>query len=67
MTTTTSTGTSDVAAVQRGFQALADGDIAAFGAAFAEDATWNHRNADHLGGIHQAARGSSPSSASPCS
>jgi ketosteroid isomerase-like protein len=54
MTTTTSP---DVAVVQRGFQALADGDIAAFGAVFAEDATWNHRNADHLGGIHQGREG----------
>jgi ketosteroid isomerase-like protein len=52
MTTATAAG-SDIAAVRAGFDALAKGDMAAFAAAFAPDATWNHRNPDRLGGIHE--------------
>jgi ketosteroid isomerase-like protein len=49
---TTATTTTDVDAVRAGFAAFAQGDLATFGALFHEDATWNHRNDDRLGGIH---------------
>ena len=42
----------DAQAVLGGFEALARGDMEAFAAGFHEDATWNHRNDDRLGGIH---------------
>jgi ketosteroid isomerase-like protein len=42
----------DLALVRAGFAAVAAGDLAAFGAVFHDDATWNHRNDDRLGGIH---------------
>ena len=42
----------DAEAVAAGFEALARGDMDAFAAGFHEDATWNHRNDDRLGGIH---------------
>jgi uncharacterized protein len=41
----------DLAVVRAGFEALAQGDLAAFGQVFHVDATWNHRNDDRLGGI----------------
>jgi ketosteroid isomerase-like protein len=47
----------DLAAVQAGFQAFGAGDLAGFGALFADDATWNHRNDDRLGGIHRGRSG----------
>jgi ketosteroid isomerase-like protein len=49
---TTATTTTDADAVRAGFEAFAEGDLATFGALFHEDATWNHRNDDRLGGIH---------------
>jgi ketosteroid isomerase-like protein len=49
----TTTAASDIAAVRAGFEAAGRGDLAAFGDAFHADATWNHRNDDHLGGIHE--------------
>jgi ketosteroid isomerase-like protein len=42
----------DAEAVQRGFEAVAAGDVAGFAAMFHDDATWNHRNPDRLGGVH---------------
>jgi ketosteroid isomerase-like protein len=51
MTTDTTTSTTDVDAVRRGFEAVAMGDLPAFAAGFHPDATWNHRNDDSLGGI----------------
>jgi ketosteroid isomerase-like protein len=48
---TAATAAADVQAVQRGFQAVAAGDMAGFAAMFHDDATWNHRNDDRLGGI----------------
>lgn len=48
---TTTTAAADVQTVQRGFQAVGAGDMAGFAAMFHEDATWNHRNDDRLGGI----------------
>jgi ketosteroid isomerase-like protein len=48
----TITPTADEQAVRAGFEALATGDLAAFEASFHEDATWNHRNDDPLGGVH---------------
>lgn len=51
MTTHTSTATSDVELVQRGFAAVAAGDLAGFAAVYHPDATWNHRNPDRLGGV----------------
>jgi ketosteroid isomerase-like protein len=56
MTTTTAAG-SDVAVVRAGFEAFGRGDMGAFAAMFAPDATWNHRNPDRLGGIHEARDG----------
>jgi ketosteroid isomerase-like protein len=56
MTTETTTAT-DVAVVRAGFEAFASGDVAGFADMFAPDATWNHRNDDRLGGIHQGSDG----------
>jgi ketosteroid isomerase-like protein len=58
MTTTASTSTPTATEhVLSGFQAFAEGDLETFLAGFAEDATWNHRNDDHLGGIHAGREG----------
>jgi ketosteroid isomerase-like protein len=51
-TATTAAAGPDVAVVRSGYEALAKGDMAAFAAMFAPDATWNHRNPDRLGGVH---------------
>lgn len=51
MTATTPPLTTDIDAVRNGFAAVAAGDLAGFAATFHPDATWNHRNDDHLGGI----------------
>jgi ketosteroid isomerase-like protein len=51
MTTITNTTRDDVDVVRGGFQAVAVGDMAGFAAMFHDDATWNHRNDDRLGGI----------------
>ncbi len=54
MTTDTAipgTAISDTDRVRAGFAAVAAGDLAAFAAGFHPDATWNHRNDDHLGGV----------------
>jgi len=53
----TETDTSAAAVVGAGFEAFGTGDIAAFGEMFHADATWNHRNDDHLGGIHHGRDG----------
>ena len=50
---TTDTAASDIAAVRGGFEAFGRGDLAAFADMFHADATWNHRNPDRLGGIHE--------------
>jgi ketosteroid isomerase-like protein len=50
---TTTTAAADVQTVQRGFQAVGAGDLAGFAAMFHDDATWNHRNDDRLGGIKE--------------
>jgi ketosteroid isomerase-like protein len=42
----------DVDAVRAGFEAFGRGDVAAFAESFHPDATWNHRNPDRLGGVH---------------
>ena len=55
--TTETTTTTDVAVVRAGFEAFANGDVAGFADMFAPDATWNHRNDDRLGGIHQGSDG----------
>ena len=52
-TTTADTSAADIAAVRAGFEAFAAGDVATFIAGFHPDATWNHRNDDHLGGVHR--------------
>jgi uncharacterized protein len=54
---TTDTTAADIAVVRAGFEAFASGDIAGFADMFAPDATWNHRNDDRLGGIHQGSDG----------
>jgi ketosteroid isomerase-like protein len=51
--TTTTAAASDIAVVRAGFESFAKRDMAAFAAMFAPDATWNHRNPDRLGGVHQ--------------
>ena len=53
----TDTVGADIAVVRSGFEAFGDGDLAAFGAMFADEATWNHRNPDRLGGVHQGRDG----------
>ena len=53
----TETTTSPAAVVQAGFEAFGNGDIPAFAEMFHTDATWNHRNDDHLGGIHHGRDG----------
>jgi ketosteroid isomerase-like protein len=57
MTTTATTADTDVAVVRSGFEAFAKGDVAAFAAMFDADATWNHRNDDRLGGVHEGRDG----------
>ena len=47
------TANADVDAVRAGFQAVAEGDMAGFAAMFYQDATWNHRNDDRLGGVKE--------------
>jgi ketosteroid isomerase-like protein len=49
---TTDTAAGDIAVVRSGFDAFGRGDLDAFGAIFHDEATWNHRNPDRLGGIH---------------
>ena len=56
MTTDTMTG-ADVGIVRSVFAAFAAGDLAAIGDLFHPDATWNHRNQDRLGGLHQGSDG----------
>jgi ketosteroid isomerase-like protein len=51
-TTADTTSRTDEAVVRAGFDAFARGDGAAFAAMFHADATWNHRNDDRLGGVH---------------
>lgn len=53
MTTTDTAAHADLAVVRAGFEAFARGDLAAFGDMFLPDATWNHRNPDRLGGVHE--------------
>jgi ketosteroid isomerase-like protein len=54
MTTQPSTGaTTDAVVVQAVFQSFATGDVAALNDLFHADATWNHRNDDRFGGVHQ--------------
>lgn len=55
--TTDTTKTTDVSVVNAGFEAFAGGDVAGFAAMFNPDATWNHRNEDRLGGVHQGIDG----------
>ena len=52
MTTSTMAGT-DAGVVRSVFAAFAVGDLAAIGGLFHPDASWNHRNQDRLGGVHQ--------------
>jgi ketosteroid isomerase-like protein len=56
MTTTTAIDT-DIALVRSGFEVLESGNLAGFADLFHPDATWNHRNDDHLGGIHHGSDG----------
>jgi len=53
MTTTTTAAGADVAVVRSVFEAFANRDLAAIGDLFHDDATWNHRNDDRLGGLHR--------------
>jgi ketosteroid isomerase-like protein len=56
-TTSTTAAETDVAAVRAGFEAFGRGDLTAFVDMFLPDATWNHRNDDRLGGVHQGSDG----------
>jgi ketosteroid isomerase-like protein len=47
----------EIAVVRAGFEAFARGDVGAFADMFQADATWNHRNDDRLGGLHQGRDG----------
>ena len=53
----TDTVGADISVVRSGFESFGRGDLAAFGAMFAGDATWNHRNPDRLGGVHEGRDG----------
>ena len=44
---------SDADVIRAGFAAFAAGDVAAFAGMYHADATWNHRNDDRFGGIHE--------------
>jgi ketosteroid isomerase-like protein len=48
---------SDADVVRAGFAAFAAGDLPGFGEMFHADATWNHRNDDRLGGVHEGREG----------
>jgi ketosteroid isomerase-like protein len=48
---TATTASTDVDLVRAGFDAVAAGDMPGFAAMFHDDATWNHRNDDRLGGV----------------
>jgi ketosteroid isomerase-like protein len=50
--TTTTTADAEIAVVRSGFEAFGTGDLAGFAAMFHPSATWNHRNPDRLGGVH---------------
>ena len=54
---TTTTASTDIDVVRAGFEAFGRGDLAAFADLFHEDATWNHRNDDRLGGTHAGSDG----------
>jgi len=47
----------DTGVVRSVFAAFAGRDIAAIGELFHQDATWNHRNRDRLGGFHHGSDG----------
>ena len=55
--TTDTKAAGDIATVQAGFEAFGRGDLAAFADQFHADATWNHRNDDDLGGVHEGMDG----------
>jgi ketosteroid isomerase-like protein len=48
----TTTADPDVAVVRAAFESFGAGDLAAFGRLLHPDGTWNHRNPDRLGGLH---------------
>ena len=48
-----STTDADTAVVHAVFEAFASGDVAALAHLLHPDATWNHRNDDRFGGLHQ--------------
>jgi ketosteroid isomerase-like protein len=51
------TADTDIAIVRSGFEAIGNGDLVAFSDVFHADATWNHRNDDHFGGVHHGSDG----------
>jgi ketosteroid isomerase-like protein len=51
--TTQTISEAHVAVIQAGFAAVAARDLDGFGDMFHPDATWNHRNDDRLGGVHE--------------
>jgi ketosteroid isomerase-like protein len=51
--TTATAADADIAVVRKGFETFAQGDLPGFAELFEADATWNHRNPDRLGGVHQ--------------
>jgi ketosteroid isomerase-like protein len=55
--TTDTVASADLGVVRSVFAAFASRDLAAISDLFHQDATWNHRNQDRLGGIHQGSDG----------
>jgi ketosteroid isomerase-like protein len=55
--TTRTIADEDARTVRSVFDAFASRDLAALGTLFHQDATWNHRNQDRLGGHHQGSDG----------
>ena len=55
--TTDTVASADIDVIRSVFAAFARGDLAAIGDLFHPDASWNHRNQDRLGGIHQGSDG----------
>ena len=55
--TTGAAASADATVVGSVFEAFANRDLAAISDLFHDDATWNHRNNDRLGGLHHGSDG----------
>jgi ketosteroid isomerase-like protein len=54
---TTTVAEHDISLVRTGFEVLESGNLGGFADLFLPDATWNHRNDDRLGGVHEGSDG----------